>query len=330
MKARGGRFLLILGAGLAAMAFVVVYLVMSKSSAPTVDPAASVPVTVPMRSIVVAKVPIPAYTTLDETNLGLLEVEASTVSGDAVTDPNLLYKKMSTTAIAAQKPVLASEVASVSFSTALAKNEKGFSLSVPARNTFADSITEGDHVDVLWSVDISVTVPLRAEDGKVKYEERPYRTSKTLLQDIRVARVVKLAPAQPPQTPAGGDGNGATDAQAAAQKTSSNSSQVVAPTLSSLYANENASYTTVLLLAVTDQQAEVLKYTRVTGGELDLTLRSSAPVKDKDGNITKDADGKEIRGDHEVEKTTGITIDVLIKSYGLVPPPDASGVAPTP
>lgn len=327
MKARGGRFLLILGAGLAAMAFVVVYLVMSRSSTPAVDPAASVPVTVPMKSIVVAKVPIAPYTSLDETNLALLEVEASTVSTEAVTDPTTLYKKMSTTAIAAQNPILASQVASVSFSTALTKNEKGFSLSVPARNTFADSITEGDHVDVLWSIDISVTVPLRSDDGKVKYQQETYRTTKTLLQDVRVARVVKLAPAEPPTTPAGAGGDGAS--QAAAQK-APDPNQPVAPSLSSLYAHEGATVTTVLLLAVNDQQAEVLKYARENGGEIDLTLRSSAPVKDKDGNITKDAAGKEIRGDHEVEKTTGITLDILIESYGLVPPPAAWGPAPTP
>ena len=68
MKSRGGKFLLLLGAVLAAMAFVVVYVVMSGrlslGSTPT-DDAASVPTAVPMVSVAVVNRDIPAYTMLE-------------------------------------------------------------------------------------------------------------------------------------------------------------------------------------------------------------------------------------------------------------------------
>ncbi len=315
MKARGGRFLLILGAGLAAMAFVVVYLVMSKSSTPS-DQTASVPDMTPMKRIVVAKKDIPAYTTLDNTNLGMLEVEASVAPPDAVTDPGLLYKKLSSVRLTANQAVLESQVSAVSFSNALAKGEKAFSFPVTARNTFADSIAEGDRIDVLWTVVFKVNVPYRSDEGKIKYEKDVYTSTKTLLQDLKVLRVVNLRPS-PPQ--GGGDGSAQTAANEQPQQS-----------LSSLYVDD-APFTTVLILAVNDQQAELLKYAQDNDeGLLDLTLRSSALIKDDVGNPVKDAAGNEIKGDHEAEATTGMTLDALIKSYGLVAPPTEWGAVPTP
>ncbi len=320
MKARGGRFLLILGAGLAAMAFVVVYLVMSKNSA-AVDNAAAVPVQVVMKSIVVAKKNIPAYTTLDESNLGLLPVDASTVSADAVTDPSTLYKKMTTAALSAQKPILASQVTSVSFSNSLAKGERAYSLPVNARNTFADSISENDRVDVMWTVGLKVSVPYRTADGKIELVKDVFTTTKTLLQDVKVLRVVSLQASLPPPAVSTTEGD--------AQKTAATNAQIQS-TLSGMYAS-NGPYSTVLILAVNDQAAEVLKYAQENGnGIIDLVLRSSAAVRDTTGVPIKDASGAEMRGDHDVEKTTGVTIDMLIKSYGLVPPPAGWQAAPTP
>ena len=316
MKARGGRFLIILGAGLAAMAFVVVYLVMSRSSTPS-DQTASVPDTKIMKTIVVAKKEIPPYTTLDDSNLGLLEVEVTTAPLDAVTDPGLLYNKMSNVRLAVNKPVLESQVASVGFSNVLAKGERAFSLPVQARNTFGDSIAANDRVDVLWTVGFKVNVPYRGADGKVTFEKDTYTSTKTLLQDVKILRVDSLRPTLPP---AGGATDGEAEKAANAQQ----------PNLSSLY-SATAPYVSVLILAVNDQQAEVLKYAQENGnGIVDLVLRSSAALKDAAGNPVTDPSGAEIKGDHDVEKTTGITIDDLVESYGLTPPPSEWLSAPTP
>ena len=79
MKARGGRFLLILGAGLAALAFVVVYVVMSRGVTGGDTPSAAVPQTTYV-PLAVVSVDVPAYTILVASNLTTTEVEASTVA----------------------------------------------------------------------------------------------------------------------------------------------------------------------------------------------------------------------------------------------------------
>jgi Flp pilus assembly protein CpaB len=317
MKARGGRFLLILGAGLAAMAFAVVYLVMSKPSQEA-DPAAAVPDTIVTKLVVVAKKDIPAYTTLNDTNLGVTEMEESLVPPDAVTDASTLYNKVSMVRVDAQKPVLNSQVSSVGFSNALAKGERAYSLPVNARNTFADSITENDRVDILWTTAFKVAVPYRGDDGKLKYEKDIYTSTKTLLQDVKILRVVSLRPVTTPNSGSGDSTTQQTAANTAAQQS-----------LSSLYGGA-APYASLLILAVNDQAAEVLKYAQDTGGNIDLALRSSAPARDGDGKLIMDASGNELRGDHERETTAGVTIDELVRTYGLTPPPAQWLAAPTP
>jgi Flp pilus assembly protein CpaB len=291
------------------MAFVVVYLVMSKSSTPA-DQTASVPDTTIMKRIVVAKKDIPAYTTLDDSNLGMQEVELSAAPPNAVTDVGLLYKKLSNVRLTANTPVLESQVSSVSFSNVLAKGERAFSLPVTARNTFADSITDNDRVDVLWTIAINGSRPYKDEAGATKYKDETYMSTKSILQDVKVLRVISLRPTLPQQNSGAADGSAQTASNQAAQ-----------PSLSSMY-TADAPYASVLLLAVNDQQAEVLKYAQENGGgKIDLILRSSAPARDAEGNPVKDATGNEVRGDHEVEQTSGVTINQLVKAYGLVPPP---------
>jgi Flp pilus assembly protein CpaB len=75
----------------------------------------------------------------------------------------------------------------------------------------------------------------------------------------------------------------------------------------------------VLVVGVTDQQAEVIAYAR-QNGVIDLTLRSSALQKDEAGVVLKDEAGNDIRGDKEVELTTGISLETLIQQYGVLPP----------
>jgi Flp pilus assembly protein CpaB len=317
MKARGGRFLLILGAGLAAMAFAVVYLVMSKPSQ-DVDPSASVPETTITKFVVVAKKDIPAYTTLNESNLGVVEMEESTIPAGAVTDASSLYNKVSMVRVDAQKAVLSSQVSSVGFSNALGKGERAYSLPVTARNTFADAITENDRIDILWTTQFKVAVPYRGDDGKIKYEKDIYTSTKTLLQDVKVLRVLSLRPALPTN---GSNVDGTT------QQTAANNQPQQSP--SSLYA-AGAPYASVLIIAVNDQSAEVLKYTQDTGGNIDLVLRSSAPAMDATGNLMMDSSGNEVRGDHDKETTLGVTIDELVNVYGLTPPPSEWLAAPVP
>jgi len=69
----------------------------------------------------------------------------------------------------------------------------------------------------------------------------------------------------------------------------------------------------------TDQQAEVLKFAN-EGGTIDLACDPRPRKKAPMAKTLKGPDGKDIIGDHDLEKTTGITDKVLVESYGLLLP----------
>lgn len=305
MKARGGRFLLILGAGLAVMSFVVVYILMSRSSllAPG-DAASSVPTAVPVANVVVVTQDVPAYTVLDASNLSLKEVEASTVTSDAVSETSAVVGKMITNPMSAGQQVRQDQLTESGFSNILARGEKAFALPILPRNAFGGALIQGDRIDILWSAALKMKYEV-APDGTVKETSDVMSTTKALLQNVKILRVINLEQPAPARQ---GDTEGETVV------TRPGSVQT-----SAMYTSE-AGYQQVLILGVTDQQAEVLKFA-MEGGIIDLSLRSSAVQKDADGKEVMGADGKPVRGDQEVEKTTGVTINTLIEQYGVVPVP---------
>lgn len=306
MKARGGRFLLILGAGLAVMSFVVVYVLMSRSSLLSNSQAASaVPTPEPVVNVVVVKQAVPAYTVLDESNLVMKEVEASTVLSNSTSEFLAVSGKMTTAPLAAGQQVRQDQLTQSGFSNVLARGEKAFALPIEPRNAFGGALTEGDHIDVLWSAALKMKYEV-APDGTIKESTDIMSTTKALLQNIKILRVINLE--QPLTSKQGGN----PDAEPVVARPGSTQT-------SEMY-SDGAGYQQVLILGVNDQQAEVLKFA-MEGGTIDLTLRSSAVQMDAEGKEIMGADGKPVRGDSEVEKTTGITIQTLVEQYGLLPVP---------
>ncbi|MEO5953493.1 MAG: Flp pilus assembly protein CpaB [Chloroflexia bacterium] len=315
MKSRGGKFLLLIGAVLAAMAFIVVYVVMSGKlnlgSAPATD-VASVPTAVPMVSVAVVNRDIPAYTMLDSTNVATIDMEASTVPSGTTTAPAAVFGKMTLVPLAKGQPVRQDQLTETGFSNILAKGERAFSLAVPEKSTFGNAVTENDFVDLIWTVNMSYdrVKPGADVDGKPTYETASFTSTKTLLQNVHVLRVIELAQ----DVPAGQ----AQKNQQATSETSANTATGPAPVASSMYLND-APYRSVLVLGLTDQQAEIVTYARLNG-YVDLVLRSSALQKDETGAAVKDATGADLRGDKDLETTTGVTLETLIKQYGLLAP----------
>lgn len=323
MKARGGKFLLILGAGLAVMAFVVVYVVMSKGVGSTASQAQNVPIVEPVKvSVVVVNRDVPAYTMLDATNVATIDVDKTTAPQGASNSTAALIGKMTLVPLTKGQLVRADQLTESGFSNILAKGERAYSLAVPERSTFGNSITENDRVDLLWSVKIKYYANVPKPDNKTEPQEEMFTSTKTLLQNVHVLRVITLQ-----QLPPSGQNPKSGAASATSNSDSSADNAVVNYNLPSNTASNyapDATYHTVLVLGVTDQQAEILTYAR-DNGEIDLTLRSSALQKDDKGNVVKDDAGKEVRGDKEVEKTTGISLDTLIEQYGLPVPKAAPG-----
>lgn len=320
MKARGGRFLLLLGAGLAVMSFIVVYILMSKGSLVGASQTASVPTPVPVRQIAVMKAAVPAYTMLDASNVTLKDVDASTVMSGTTMEPSTVYGKMTLLPMSGQQQIVTNQLTQAGFSSVMGRGERAFALAVPERSTLGGGITENDRVDVLWSTNIQLKGYQALPDGTVIEKvgsDINITTTKTLLQDVKVLRVLQLQQPPPPKAANNNSGDTAQPEQAAQTNVRSTNLAVTAY-------EQGAGYTTVLILAVNDQAAEVLKFARENGDNIDLTLRSSAPMKDADGKVQNGPDGKPMIGDHENEKTTGVTLKTLIEKYGLLPVPQSS------
>jgi Flp pilus assembly protein CpaB len=303
MKNRGGRFLLILGAGLAILAFAVVYLLTSKSPIGKASDQPVQPTPPPMVDVVVVNQNVPAYTVLDATNVGTLQVDASTAVSGTTNTPGLVYGKMTTSPMTKGQAILTNQLTTAGFSNVLDKGHRAFTLPVPERNNFGGMITENDLVDILWTHEYEVSQFVAGPDGKPQEKVMKLPTTKTLLQNVRVMRVISLraatAPVQGQQTDPNSD---AQSSAAAARKPAAATAANYAP---------DAGVSTVLILDVTDQQAEVMKFANEQG-TIDLSLRSSKTFKG--------ADGKEVQGDKDPEHTTGITDKVLVEQYGLLLP----------
>jgi Flp pilus assembly protein CpaB len=306
MKSRGGRFLLFLGAGLAVMAFAVVYIVMSRGSlgSPTSSP--SVPEAVQMASVVVVNQDVPAYTMLSAANLATTEVEASTAVSNTTSEPSSYYGKMTLVPLTKGQQIQSNLLTESGFSSVLSKGERAFSLAVPERSTFGAAVTENDRIDVLWTANLVYYEKVPQADGKFTYEQRIYTSTKTILQDVRVLRVISLRVAVPQSQQAD---NGQAEQTVA---------RTPGATTPAMY-EAGAPFQAVLIVAVNDQAAEVLKFAR-ENGVLDMTLRASGAMRDGSGNVIKDASGKDVMGDHDIEQTTGIAIQELVEKYGMPVP----------
>jgi pilus assembly protein CpaB len=215
--------------------------------------------------------------------------------------------------ITAALPVLKSDVIEGGLSLqipAAAPNEprpKAYPLQVSNQTGVADQIRPGDQVDVLATFNFTRVFlrPSFNDQGDIIIKEETITdllSTKTLVQNVEVMRVVKApvvegtptpggaAPAEgPPETDANGQlaepGQGGQPAQPAAGDTL---------TAGNWY----------LVLALTDQEAEIVDLSRRHGNIVTLVLRG--------------------RGDTAVENTVGATIDLLVSQFGLPLPNPAA------
>jgi Flp pilus assembly protein CpaB len=176
----------------------------------------------------------------------------------------------------------------------LEKGSKAFALALQEINTFNQGINNGDTIDLLWSKEYDITGYVQPPTGEPEKVERKYSTTKTLLQNIKVLRVVSLK--------VGSQANGSSSSTvvntSGGGDTSASDEQKAQQAVQAAYADD-APPSMVLILTVSDQQAEVIKFARETG-KVDIALRSSE--------------------DTDRETTTGITDRILVDEYRVVLP----------
>ena len=321
---RGGRLFLLLGL-LIIVIGALAYFVLSQQPLATQDLTPQ-PTQEAKRKIVIARIDIPANTLITDTvtfltTIDIPETEFAGASGQYFTSAEELLYKQTLRGISFNDRIRKADITepglSIQIPTAQAGQPRVKAVTFQVNNLsgVADQIRPGDFVDVLSSFIVS-RVYLRPgfnEQGQVTIKEDPFQgqTTKTLLQNVQVLQIRKPAPAPegtptpggpadagPPQTDA--NGQPVADGQGGAQA----GDQTPNPANANTFQNGNW----LLLLAVTDQQAELLKFSIEQGTGITLVLRG--------------------RGDSAIETTTGATLDLLVSQYGLpLPQPAAPAVS---
>jgi pilus assembly protein CpaB len=173
---------------------------------------------------------------------------------------------------------------------------KAFPLQVNSLSGVADLLQAGDHVDVLasFSIDTVTFTPGAPRDDEERgtLETIIERMSvegatKVLLQDVEVLDIIKPAPVS---------AEGTEPTPEPAPATDGTTSNGAAPTVG----NTLNPGTWLIIVAVTNQEAEVLRFALDRGIGITTVLRRA--------------------GDHTTERTVGATMRILVDNYGMPMP----------
>lgn len=331
---RGGRLVLLLGIVIAVAAALGLLLFLQQQN-PNPQPGdgpSLIPTEPPKHSVIVARIDIPNNSVLTDTETYLqpadiAESEYSSQASQYFTSLSDLQGKVTVRQVSAGQPIKKADVTEGGLSLqipAAAPNEaapKAFAFPVNNLSGVVDQIRPGDFVDVIASFRFERTLlrPGFTDDGRLIIKEdklEDMQSTKTLVQNVQVLRIVKpQVEAAGTPTP-GGSGSGGGDAQSqeGPPETDSSGQQVGANGEGGASPNAQTGQTGdtltqgswYLVIAVTDQEAEIIKLAREKGSSVTLVLRG--------------------RGDTAVETTTGATIGLLVSQYGL-PLPEPPGLA---
>ena len=296
-RSGGGRTMLLLGAVLSLLAFVVLYLALQGGRTAPLVPI--IPTEVPKQNVVTVARDVKGFTILKAEDLTVKNLPVNQVISPTTEIPQQIVGKMLTRDYAQGSQVNTNDVSDPGVSQVLTKGQRGFVLPIHEVDNFGGQLVDGDVVDVLWTRQFEIITSIVGPDGKPQQLTRNFPTTKKVLDNIKVVRVIHLAAGgakkkstnstvdtTPQQSGSGADA--ATQQAAAAQAAQA------------LYGTTvETPFSAALILGITDQQAEVIKYARETG-IVNLTLRA--------------------QGDTDVERTTGITDKIMTEDYGVVLP----------
>ncbi|HEX9044664.1 MAG TPA: Flp pilus assembly protein CpaB [Candidatus Limnocylindrales bacterium] len=282
---RSNRLILLIGVVLAIVAFIGIVLIFQGSSGTQQAAPKNVPT-------VYAKVDIPFGTTVTADKVETREVDPSLKQADSFSDPGDVVGKIATTNIVAGQRISTSNFAQGAAQAAIAQNvPKGLNavaIQVDQVSGVGTLINVGDHVDVVVGFDKHNWLgPVASSGPQPSASVAPVTVAdqatsvKLLVQDVQV--VGTLLPPAPTPT------NGAQASQA--------------PNTALTGASE------IVIVAVTPQQAEVIKFAQMEGS-ISLTLSSPKDFVDASGNPVVPP----------AAKTTGIVLKNLLDDYGVLVP----------
>ncbi len=328
---RGGRLFLLLGVVVAAVAALGLLYFMQTQPPPTVP---TTPTPVPRKKVVAARIDIPANTVLTDTESYLIldeipEPEYTAAPKTYFTGVEEMQNKVTLRAIKAANVLRAEDVTEAGLSVQIPAAQpnqprpKAVAFQVSNLTGVADLIKPGDYVDLIASFDIprTILVPSVTLDPTTGREIinisgvdlKPIRSTKALVQNVQVLKILKPPVdiiGTPTPAPAGGGDTTGAPAEPQTDQTGQPVTDGQQPG-----GTGGGGGTTIpqgswtLILAVTDEQAEIIRFTMEQSKGYMLVLRG--------------------RGDSSTEQTIGVTLDLLISQYGL-PLPEPIPLAPVP
>jgi Flp pilus assembly protein CpaB len=300
--------MLLLGGVLAVLAFFVLYIGLS-AAGNSAAPAVGTPTPEPKVQVVVAATDIQAFTVLTDEMLTTKMITVSTVISDNASSTVGLVGKMTTRDYKQEDQINARLIRDPGISQILEKGQRAFALPLQEINNFGGQLVENDNIDLIWTRQVELTQAVVGASGTAEDKTSLLPTTKTILQNIKVLRMVSLRATTEASTSGTSTDSSSTavntDASIDSGTSSSPENQAQNDAaMQSLYNDSGVGqsdpvYTGVAILAITDQQAEVIKFMR-ENGKLSIALRA--------------------KDDTDTEVTTGITDKILVQDYGLILP----------
>lgn len=299
---RGRSTMLLLGGVLALLAFFVLYIGLSAAGNSNA-PVAVTPTVEPKAQVVVAATDIPAFTVLSEEMLTIKEVALSTVVSNSVASTIDLVGRMTTRQYPQDAQIRSTDVQDPGISQILETGQRAYMLPIQEANNFGGQLVAGDSIDVLWTREFATTQTVVGPDGNPVSREATLGSTKTILQNVKILRMVPLRAGTETQS-TGGTVNADPSMDSSAAGAEAENQAAIDAAMQAYYndtfnGQAEPVYTGVAILSVTNQQAEVIKYMREYG-------RFSLALRAKD--------------DAAEEVTTGITDKIMVEDYGLVAP----------
>jgi pilus assembly protein CpaB len=275
--------------------------------------------------VVTARIDIQAQTFISDTAaLETLFTEESIpeidFDSDMVTNRSDLLDKLVINPVQAGRPIRTSDISDPGLSLRIPDAEpeddappKAYPFQVNSLTGVADQVQQNDFVDVIATFVVQKRVALPSgfdqdtgiQNYTVEFEE--LRTTKTLVQRAQVLSILR------PQRPSPEEGEEEADPGAPPPgedvPPEDEEGDPGAPPPSGAAASggqqaPSGGITTgewILVLAISDQEAELLEFAQASGARVSLTLRGT--------------------DDEQVEETVGATLDILVSDFGL-PMPD--------
>ena len=307
MKSRSNRLILLVGVVLAAVAFVAIVFLIGNPSKPSETIRRTDPT-------VIASVDIPLGTQVRSDMLKTQDVELANRQPDAIGDPSQVVGQIARSNIASSaqltKAMFATNSAGAAPGPLLAKGKRAQAVQVDQVSGVGTLINIGDHVDAVVGIGTQGQGDGGANGAIQCGKEFPFLTVdnstspatvatltnigsslsvKLLLQNMQVVSTLLPTP-EAVTDPQASPGAGGTNLNGQKE---------------------------IVVLAVSPQQAEIIKYAQVEGC-ISLVLRSPKDYVDDAGNPIEP----------ELDATTGIILKTLVDEYRVLPPQIVEAILP--